>query len=222
MKRFIFLAFFAPLSLFAQHFGTVKMEVKDLPALPVKDYTVESFINSFPETRSLTPLQKEWFYWTNYSRTNPKRFWDSVVAPLVKDYPQFQNSYSVSLKRDLYLASPLPLLKPNKGLLSVAQEHANALANKNASPSHTSPGGNTFQTRIEKANIKRCAGENISFGPPNAVLGLVLLYLDLGVPDHGHRLSLLSPSFTEMGIGISSYPDNKFMIVQDFSCSQNP
>ncbi len=222
MKPYFFIALFTPLSLLAQHFGTTKMEIRDLPTLPAKDGNIEIFINKFSETISLTSFQKEWFYWTNYSRINPKRFWDSIVAPLVKVYPQFQNPYSVSLKKDLYSTSPLSLLKPNKVLLRIAEDHANALANKKSSPSHTSPGGNTFQARVQKANIQKCAGENISFGPPNAVLGLVLLYLDQGVPDHGHRLSLLSPSYTEMGIGISSYPDNNFMVVQDFSCNQNP
>lgn len=222
MKPFLFLIFFAPISLLAQHFGTTRMEVKALPGLPAKDRAVEHFMNSFTETSSLTSYQKEWFYWTNYSRSNPKRFWDSIVAPLIKVYPEFQNSYSVSLKKDLFSTAPLPLLKPDTALLSIAQDQANSLASKNASPSHTSPNGNTFQSRVQKANIKSCAGENISFGPPNAVLGLVLLYLDQGVPDHGHRLSLLSRSYTEMGIGISAYPNDMFMVVQDFSCSQNP
>jgi uncharacterized protein YkwD len=103
----------------------------------------------------------------------------------------------------------------------MAQQHANSLASKKASPSHTSTDGKTFRQRMEKANVKRCAGENISFGPPNVVLALVLLFLDQGVPDLGHRKSLLNSSYTEMGIGIASYPNNTFMVVQDFSCDQN-
>ncbi len=69
-------------------------------------------------------------------------------------------------------------------------------------------------------HVKRCAGENISFGPDNAVLMLVLLYIDEGVPDLGHRKTLLNPSFVEMGIGVGAYPDNKVMVVQDFACDQ--
>ena len=214
--------FFLPVSLFAQHMGTTKMEVRALPALPTKDYTVEKFLRSFNEVRSLTDAQREWFYWTNYSRSNPKRFWDSIVAPLIKVYPEFENSYSISLKKDLYATAPLPLLKPNIVLLKMAQAHANSLAAKKAPPSHTSPDGISFQARALKEKLQRCAGENISFGPPNPVMGLVFLYLDQGVPDVGHRLSLLSPSFTEMGIGISAYPNNNFMVVQDFGCVQKP
>lgn len=49
---------------------------------------------------------------------------------------------------------------------------------------------------------------------------LVLLYIDQGVPALGHRTALLNPSFTEMGIGISSYPAKNVIVVQDFACKQ--
>jgi uncharacterized protein YkwD len=46
------------------------------------------------------------------------------------------------------------------------------------------------------------------------------LYVDEGVPDLGHRKTLLNPSFVEMGIGVGHYPENKVMVVQDFACDQ--
>ncbi len=221
MKHFLLLSFLFPATLCAQHSGSIKMDIRPFPALPARDYKVEQFMKSYSNNPSLTSYQTEWFYWTNYSRSNPKRFWDSVVAPFIKVYPEVQSQYTTSLKKDLYSINALPFLKPNTALLNIAQDHANSLASKKASPSHTSPNGSTFQARVQKANIQRCAGENISFGPQNAVLALVLLYIDQGVPDVGHRLALLSPSFTEMGIGISTYPNNYLMVVQDFSCNQS-
>jgi hypothetical protein len=221
VKPFLLLFLLFPVITFSQHFGRITLEVKDLPATPAKDVAIETYVNSFPESKALTADQKSWFYWTNYSRSNPQRFWDSVVLPLIKVYPQFQNSYSASLKRDLYNAKPLPLLKPNRTLAAIAQQHASALADVKSDPSHTSPDGQSFQQRMQKAGL-RCVGENISFGPSNGVLGLVLLYLDQGVPDLGHRTSLLNPSYTEMGIGISSYPNKMYMIIQDFGCSPRP
>jgi hypothetical protein len=213
VKPFLFLLLFIPAISFSQHFGKTTIEIKPLPEPPSKDVVIEAFVNGFPEAE-----QKSWFYWTNYSRIYPQKFWDSIVQPLVSIYPQFENSYAVSLKRDLYNAKPLPLLKPNKTLATIAQQHASALADVKANPSHTSPDGKTFQQRMQKVGLK-CVGENISFGSSNVILGLVLLYLDQGVPDLGHRTSLLNPSYTEMGIGISSYPKNMWMIIQDFGCS---
>ncbi len=220
VKHLLLVVFFLPFICCAQHFGSTQLEVKELPAPPAKDQQVDEFLNRFSETNSLTPVQKDWFYWTNYSRSNPKGFWDSVVAPILNVYPNFRNSYTESLKKDLYKSPSLPFLKPNNDLYKAAQSLAKDLASKKANPSHTSPSGVTFAERMQSISVKKCAGENISFGPPNTTLMLVLLYIDEGVPDLGHRKSLLNPSFQEMGIGISSYPDNKFMVIQDFACSQ--
>ena len=200
--------------------GTTSLPVKDFPRLPSREVAIEEYLNQFPETGSLSQLKKDWFYWTNYSRSNPKRFYDSIVEPLLKSFPNLRNSYSISLKKDLYNTKPLPLLRPNTSLDKIAQTFAAEMASKKASPSHTSPSGTTFQSRMESAKIQKCAGENISFGPDNPVLMLVLLYIDEGVPDLGHRKSLLDPNFVEMGIGIGQYPDKKLMVIQDFACAQ--
>lgn len=218
VKLVVILLFVFPVVSFSQHMGTTKLEVKTLPPLPSPDLEVEKFVNGFLE--QMNSSKRDWFYWTNYSRINPRRFWDSVVAPILDIYPSFRNSYTTSLKEDLYKSSNLPLVKPNEELARMAQLLASSLAEKKASPSHTSPSGSTFGDRMKSINVKKCAGENISFGPPNALLMLVLLYIDEGVPDHGHRKTLLNPSFMEMGLGIGSYPDNKFMVVQDFACDQ--
>jgi uncharacterized protein YkwD len=68
--------------------------------------------------------------------------------------------------------------------------------------------------------IKRCASENLASGPPNMLFALVLLYLDIGVADTGHRKCLLTPSFTELGLGARSKTGETFYICQDFACYQ--
>lgn len=221
MKHWCLFFLMLPMITMGQRMGNIIIDRRALPPLPAIDHTVESSLKALPGYHKLNKEQGEWFYWTNYSRKNPRRFWDSVVTPILAVYPQFKNEFSASLKKDLYTSASLPQLVPSNQLEDVAQEHAEALASKSALPSHTSPNGHTFQARMEKANIKKCAGENISFGPANTVFALVLLYLDQGVPDLGHRKSLLNPNFTEMGIGISSYPENRRMVVQDFSCNQS-
>lgn len=220
VKPFFLLLFLFPLILKAQHVGKTKLEVKEMPVFTISNNNINLYLSQFKEYNSLNNLQKEWFYWTNYSRNNPRGFWDSIVVPILQTFPNLNNSYSASLKKDLYAASPLPLLRPNTKLAATSSLLARELASKNADPSHTSPSGITFQQRMQTANIKTCAGENISFGSWNTPLMLVLLYIDEGVTNLGHRKSLLNPAFTEMGIGLGDYPDNKVMVVQDFACSQ--
>jgi hypothetical protein len=220
VKQFLFLFLFLPFFTVAQHFGTTTLPLKALPAPPPKNASIVSFLESFPEYNSLNAAQKDWFYWTSYSRSNPKSFWDSVVAPILVNFPTLKTPNTISLKEDLYKATSLPLVKPNSTLLKTAQSFANEMASKNASPSHTSPSGSTFPDRMKAAGIINCAGENISFGPSDPVLMLVLLYIDEGVANVGHRKTLLNPTFIEMGIGLAKYPNNNTIVIQDFGCKQ--
>jgi len=190
--------------------------------MPSKVQDIENGLKTSANFSELSAEEKEWFYWTNYSRMRPKAFWDSVVVPILKTYPNLVSSYTASLKSDLYKTPSLTLIVPQKKLLELARGHANDLARKKAPPSHSSTNGNSFQERMLKAGVIRCAGENISFGPANAVLALVFLYIDERLPDLGHRKSLLTPTYTQMGIGISTYPDNQVMVIQDFGCDQTP
>ena len=221
VKQLLLIALIFPCLAFAQTMGNTILPDEDFPDLPGKDEKVEAFISQFPEIKAMSKLNQEWFYWTNYSRISPRRFYDSVVEPLLKALPTLKTGNSRSLKTELYKSAALPFLKPNKDLEMVAQQFVEEMSSKNASPSHNSPSGATFQSRMQSIKIKYCAGGNISWGKPNTVLMLVLLYIDEGVVDLGHRKSLLNPSFTEMGIGYNTYPDGKYMVVQDFACDQS-
>lgn len=220
VKPLLLLIFLMPLLACAQHFSTSTIEVRPLPQMPATDMHIEQYIQQFAGAANLSAEAKEWFYWTNFSRAKPRVFWDSVVAPILQTFPNLKSSYSNSLRRDLYNSPSLPMLKPNDALTSVAQAHANELKKRNSPPSHTSPSGKTFQDRMMIGGINRCAGENISFGPSNTVLALVFLYIDEGISDLGHRVSLLNKDYKEMGIGISAFPNGSFMVIQDFSCAQ--
>ena len=221
VKHFLILAFLLPFISFGQTIGNTSLPDEEFPSLPLRDEKVDAYLGQFPEIQAMSKLKQEWFYWTNYSRSNPRRFFDSVVDPLLRALPQLKTANSSTLKTELYKSPVLPFLKPNLDLTKTAQQFVDEMSTKNAHPSHTSPSGSTFQSRMKTLNIKQCAGENISWGKPNTVLMLVLLYIDEGVMDLGHRASLLNPSFTEMGIGYNTYTDGKFMVVQDFACDQS-
>jgi hypothetical protein len=218
VKPFLLSLALFPFFLHAQHLGSTSLEVKELPTAPARDLQIDEYLK--PYSQSLSPLQREWFYWTNYSRRDPRRFWDSAVVPILKVHTGFRNSYTSSLKEDLYKTASLPFVKPNDNLFKTAQSLAAALAGKKGGPSHTAPDGQSFEDRMKSISVKNCAGENISFGSPNTLLMLVLLYIDEGVANMGHRKALLNPAFVEMGVGVGNYPENKVLVVQDFACDQ--
>ena len=220
VKHFLITAFLFPFISFGQFIGNNVLPDIESPAHPLRDSKVDAFIAQFSELSKMPQLNQDWFYWTNYSRDNPRRFYDSVIEPLLICMPKLNSPNARSLKKQLYESLSLPMLRPNKDLMKVAVDFAEEMASKSASPSHNSPSGSTFQSRMESIKIKFCAGENISWGKPNTLLMLALLYIDEGVANLGHRKSLLDPAFTEMGIASNVYSNGIFIVVQDFACSQ--
>ncbi len=221
VKLFFLLFLALPFIGHSQDFSISTFEVKPMPALPAKIEAISKQLNEFHLFESFSNEQKEWYYWTNYSRIYPKTFWDSVVYPILKTYPSLVSEYTQSLKRDLFKASPASLLVPTVKLLNISNEHAKDLSRKQSNPSHSSTNGTTFQGRMQKNDIKGCAAENISFGPPNPVMALVLLYIDEKLPDLGHRKNLMSSDFKQMGVSIVEYKNKQVLVVQDFACDQN-
>jgi uncharacterized protein YkwD len=71
---------------------------------------------------------------------------------------------------------------------------------------------------MNEAGITECAGENIFDGQDDALMVLILLLIDKGVPGAGHREALLNPSFTSIGIGVASMDSRRFVFVQQFGC----
>ena len=199
----------------------VVLEARSVPKPVVIDTSVTNWDASQPGFATLNSQAKEFLYWTNYSRVNPKRFWDSVVGPILLAFPTLQSSYSESLKADLYNSPVLPIFKLNTALISTAQSHASDIGLKKAKPGHVSTNGTSFSDRIKAAGIKNCGGENVSLGNVDPIMSLVLLYIDYGIPALGHRKSLLNANYVETGVGVSPYGDTDNMfIVEDFSCAQ--
>lgn len=173
--------------------------------------------------QSLSPVEKEFYYWVNYSRLYPSRFLDSVIMPIVKANPQLKGENLESLKKELNSTNSLVLLGLSEPLIKMASYQAENITSNNAKPSHTSVNGETFPERFKRFNLKNCGGENISYGAPgiSPVFMLAILYLDIGVADLGHRKSLLNQNFTLTGISAKTYRYGNIFIVEDFACTQN-
>ncbi len=216
----VFLLLILSIPAFSQ-LKNVVLEARAVPKPWVADTSVSNWDEGQQPFKKLSKQGKEFLYWTNYSRVNPRRFWDSVVVPILEAFPTLKSSYSESLQHDLYASRPLPVFKLNNSLVFTAQSHAADIGLKKGTPGHISSDGRTFATRIRAVGIKSCGGENVSLGDVDPILSLVLLYIDYGIPELGHRKALLNPDYIETGIGVSPYGDtNSLFIVEDFSCSQ--
>ena len=114
---------------------------------------------------------------------------------------------------------PLPIVEPNALLTKATQEHAYDLVHNQKGISHSSSDGRSFQQRMKDAGITKCAGENILEGNKDALKAIIMLLIDQGVPDKGHRRALLNPSFNLMGCTIlAKSKGEEHILVQLFSC----
>jgi hypothetical protein len=188
---------------------------------PVTDNMVETWNKRQPGYDKLLAEEKEFYYWVNYSRADPRRFFDSTIVPLAEIYPQLHGENFQSLSHDVKQSAPLPLLALNTALSEMAKAHALDIVSHDAKPSHNSTNGESFASRFQKLRLGRCGGENLSFGKPQPIFLVALLYLDINVPDLGHRKALLNPLYAETGIGAAFYQSGSIFVVEDFSCPQN-
>lgn len=215
----LFFLFVVPLFSFSQ-LSVVELEVRAIPEPVRRDMVVDQWNFSQPNYPKLSQQARDLFYWTNYSRNNPKKFWDSAVVPILTLFPRLNKTEALSLELTLTQAGTLPMFVLNTALVKTAQAHAGDIAARNASPSHTSTNGTDFSTRMKLAGIRRCASENISLSSQSVLLSVVLLYLDIDLPNLGHRKTLLDPNLREIGIGSALYGKDQWFLVQDFSCQQ--
>jgi hypothetical protein len=218
-RVFVFLLLSFPL-LSRSQMASIELISKDVPEPLTREENVVKWNAQQPGYQGLNDRSKEFLYWVNFCRSNPERFWDSVIRPVLKAFPNLKGPESESLYKDLLNQGPLPMFALNTSLIRTAQSHATDITSKSARPSHTGTDGTDFGTRIKRAGIRSCASENIAITSQSTLLSVLLLYLDIGLPDKGHRKSLLNPSHKETGIGSAPYGKDQFFFVQDLSCSQ--
>jgi hypothetical protein len=218
LRSVLVLLLIFPLLSYSQ-MSMIELEVRPIPE-PHIDSVVENWNRSQPGYDKLPLQAKKLLYWTNYSRNNPKKFWDSAMVPLLAIFPPMNKQEAQSLKTDLLRAGSLPMFKLNDALINTAQLHASDIGNKKAALSHTSTNGTDFGSRMKKAGIKFCANENISLSSQSILLSTALLYLDIGLSSLGHRKTLLDPNLREIGVGSALYHPDQYFLVQDFACLQ--
>jgi hypothetical protein len=217
--KHIFLSFFlfSGFSLCAQ--GVMTLQDKPFVFNRTVDSVLWKEINKEKYFKVLTQQDQWTFYWTNYFRQNPKRFYNLVIKEFIRQFPEANSAEVRSLEKDISKApETLQLLYPEKGLLKMAATQSYDLEKRGAVISHISKTGKTFVERINEAGNYRCGAENIYIGSPDPLEALIALLIDMGVPDKGHRKNLLDPKFGKMGVSFLLISPKKGLLDQVFAC----
>jgi hypothetical protein len=220
MPRFLLFCLLSlPFFCFSQ-MASIELVVKPVPVPATRNQMVDQWNFVQPGFSKLTPQAQEFLYWVNYCRFEPQKFWDSVLVPVAKAFPALSGAEARSLREDLLRTGSLPMFALSPKLINTAQAHAYDISRNGAAPSHTSTNGTDFGTRMKNAGIKTCANENIAVSSQHVLLSVLLLYLDIGLPERGHRKALLNGSLAVVGVGTAPYGKNQYFIVQDLACIQ--
>jgi uncharacterized protein YkwD len=219
MIRFLLSFLFVCLANLSFSQGVIVLQDKPFIYKQVRDTSVWNRLVSSQGFGDLSAMEQDFFYWTNLMRKNPELFGETVLQEFLKQFPEANSPDSRSLTADLKKAqSNLQFLDPDHGLLVMASTHAKDLRDRSGVISHQSSTGKDFVQRIKEAGKYRCGAENVFVGTPEALEALILLLIDKGVRDKGHRKNLLDPGFTLMGVSCNEIGNKKAVLVQDFGC----
>ena len=154
----------------------------------------------------------------------------SSSAPAPASPPAAQNGTAaaqvLALINQARAAAGLPALTVTSGLDASSAAHNLTMAG-GCGLSHQCPGEAALGDRETAAGVHwTAAGENIGEGGPVAdtsaaiakmAVGLTQSMLDEQPPDDGHRMNILSSSFTHIGIAVYLDSADTVWLTQDFS-----
>src|SRR5688572_4772557 len=195
------------------------MQLEDRPLI-IEEKRVEkidTYLSQFPFVSQLGKDEQEMLYWVNLLRSDPQEFLEKYVRPFLEQFPEAKGGASRSLIADLKEQAPLPLMEPRKNLSDISRKHSKDLALNTKGISHSSSDGKSFAQRMAAEGIT-CAGENILIGKSDALKAVILLLIDEGVSNRGHRKALLSSGFNLIGVSFYPRKDGQFIVDQLFSC----
>jgi len=185
----------------------------------------------------LTKDEKDVIYFLNMARTNPQRFVEEFLEPMLDffngtKYKEPGWEYFVKTEEgieplkelidEMNDMQPVGLLKPSKGLTLAARDHAKDQS-VTGDVGHKGRDRSDIDERIERyGKWKGNIGENISYGQNNGREIVCQLLIDDGVPNRGHRVMIFSDDFNYAGVSIMTHKKYGYMCVTDFAAEFIP
>ena len=177
----------------------------------------------------LSAVEKDVILEMNKVRTNPKKYAELYIQPILQYYNgnNFSEPGKITIRTNegkraaeacisaLSRAPSVGLLFPEQGLFLAAKDHV-VDQSKTGQTGHNGSDRSTPVIRATRhGKMGSIIGENIAYGS-NAGRGIVTdLLIDDGVPSRGHRINIMKSDYTQTGAscGIHSQYRNMCVIV---------
>jgi hypothetical protein len=183
------------------------------------------------EVAYLSAAEKEVIREINKVRTNPKDyindlkqervFYDGLLIKRPGKTPILTREGRTALEAciaTLEMTASTEALLPDEGLCRAAGLLATEQA-KTGAMGHVCADGRTLKSRI----LQFCSdkymqmAENISYGSWDARSIVIRFLIDDGIPSRGHRINLMSSSYTHCGVAMAKHPIYRYVCVIDFA-----
>lgn len=108
-------------------------------------------------------------------------------------------------------------LSPSAGLSRAARDLVKDQQNSRRTGHTGSDGSSPFSRMNRYGRWQATAAENIGYGWDNAQWIVLMLLIDDGVPDRGHRINILNPALKKVGVAFGKHGYYRYMAVMDFA-----
>lgn len=179
----------------------------------------------------LSELDKEVIIELNKCRTNPSKYAEMYLKPIVSKMDKagcYINSEGFNVKSQegksaieeaisvLEIEMSLPMLRPKIYLCKAALDHCNDQGPRSL-VGHGGSDGSSPSSRVKRYFSNFCGiGENIDYGNATAQEIVCSLIIDDGVPDRGHRKNIFNRKYLNVGVANGFHKAYRNMCVIDF------
>jgi len=169
----------------------------------------------------LTGIEKDVILEMNMVRTNPKKYAELYIQPMLRYFNG--NNYSVPGQitivtnegasavngciTALNRANAVGVLTPELGLSLAAKDHV-LDQSKTGQTGHNGSDKSTPETRMKRYGVfgrSFTLGENIAYGDTTGRDIVCSLLIDDGVPSRGHRINIMKREFTQTGVSFGTH-----------------
>ena len=169
----------------------------------------------------LSPIEKDVVLEMNKVRTNPKKYAELYIQPMLKYYNG--KNYSVpgqitiatnegaaavnDCVAALNRANSAGILKPERGLSLAAKDHVTDQS-RTGQTGHNGSDRSTSEMRMKRYGVfsgSWALGENIAYGETTGREIVCGLLIDDGVPGRGHRANIMNRAFTQTGAAFGTH-----------------
>ena len=166
----------------------------------------------------LTDIEKDVVLELNMVRSNPKKYAELYIQPMLKYFNE--NKYSEPGKttvitqegaasvqeciEELSQAASIGILTFEKGLYLAAKDHTEDQG-KTGNTGHEGSDGSKLRDRVNRYGNAGALGETISYAKNTGRSIVIQLLVDDGVPSRGHRNIIMNGSYTQVGSSVGTH-----------------